>query len=97
MADDTSLPWWTTTDTAWFEAVESWPWEQDGPDAVKRGACPRCEHQMDRTVRGGVLSLDAPAEPAVTLVWCNCTEPHQGRPEDEDGGCGQNARITAPS
>jgi hypothetical protein len=92
---DKSIKWDESTSQEWFDVVESWPWEEQGGDWVKQGPCPRCGHQMDRTVAGGVaFALPVAAQPVA--IWCNCSYPHEQRPSDRDAGCGSNGRISPP-
>jgi hypothetical protein len=93
-ADNNGLEWSETTGQAWFETVEKWPWTQVDGDWVKTGICPRCEHEMDGTIPGGVVTFGPAAEPVV--VVCNCRHSHKGRPNEYTEGCGQNARISPP-
>jgi hypothetical protein len=72
--------------------------------AYVTGECPHCRHdvrfdQVLDAVAGEVYStlgesISAPESPYIPLVAsCRCSEPHEGRPEKTERGCGINFRI----
>ena len=59
-----------------------------------RGACPRCQHQMEllhieKMVDKSILHWGARrrTEPVMVRMYCTCTEDHPERPADDEG-CG---------
>lgn len=78
----------------WAETVSLWEWhvwrEQNTKLGWRKwGACPRCGHTM-AVYQRALRSVSATR--AVT-VRCNCTHPHEGRPDSEKGGCGPGSGV----
>lgn len=101
MADDASIKWDTTYDKDWAAKVAEWEWTWEGEDTVRtQDRCPRCTHLMTREVRREavrtLLALpQSGGAPVPVVVACNCTDPHEGRPEGLLG-CGKQATFMLP-
>jgi hypothetical protein len=60
------------------------------------GKCPCCKHEMDDFVSLSpewVRGLGNSPQPVITVLACNCTEEHAGRPPQQTG-CGLVAVVT---
>jgi hypothetical protein len=75
----------TTQD--WVDKIDKWEWKLDEKtnEVYKVGKCPNCNHPMEsrRFKKAYALSKS----PLTAEIICNCTEPHEGRP-DGKLGCG---------
>jgi hypothetical protein len=69
MADeDETLPWDSTFNESWRNAVNGWEWRSiGGDDWEKSGKCPRCDHGIDVTKQGS-YSLAPPAEDVLETI-----------------------------
>lgn len=59
------------------------------------GPCPRCHHGLWTDV-GPEIAIGLTPEGIEFLLYCNCAEPHEGRPETETAGCGAYGRVVIP-
>ena len=69
-----------------------------------RGACPRCQHQMEllhieKMVDKSILPWGARrrANAGVVRMYCTCTEDHPERPADDEGCGAYWERARTPS
>jgi len=87
-----------------WKSMRSWtPVEEEGGWRMS-GNCPGCGHRMSKFFRDEGLALGMAqarvegaqgAEPVETdVVICNCTAPHEGRRESEQG-CGAYWGVAA--
>ncbi len=61
--DKDEKPWRPRRDDGWQKTVDAWPWKKVGPDWVKTGVCPNCEHLMTVSREDGqVVALGFPEE-----------------------------------
>ena len=83
--EDHPVGWDTDTPDSWRETVNLWPWEKVNGSWLKRGTCPRCEHEM--WVELGLAIGVAPV--GDVFARCNCRAEHK----KDERGCGQMAMV----
>jgi hypothetical protein len=76
-------------DEEWAKQVmATLAWKQAGDDWVLYGTCPKCSHEMDKTIGSGYLTDTYRGSVTSVIVACNCRADHAGRPEGR-AGCGR--------
>jgi hypothetical protein len=87
----TAQPYEHRSSDDWARKVASnFTWQERPNGWTLRGVCPRCDHDMSRSLTELGWFPDTvrdQTEPGVVVVRCNCAAEHAGQPEGEQG-CG---------
>jgi hypothetical protein len=71
-ADTPEQEWDTTPFPGWRDTVNRWSWRSTGTSEwEKSGPCPRCQHQLTLSKRGGwtfAFSVDALEDDLLTVI-----------------------------
>ena len=94
------VPYDEFTSQEWIDSVIRLGWVPIDDQTWKlEGRCPRCDDQMSKELRVVTTILldgkEVPDLPEEVFVACNCSGPHEGRPEGKRG-CGPAAIIPGP-
>jgi hypothetical protein len=87
---DPARKWSPLDEATWLARADAIRKEGKPNDWWLRGPCPGCGHTISRNITPliGVAFIDGTPPPKIVLK-CNCSQPHDGRPQDASPpGCG---------